>query len=231
MLASLDTSDTIALGAGIVAALAFGVAVWSVLVARGANKLSGESNEVARRALAHTERQTELAERVEQERARLASARAVMEADMSPLLYMSEGSSGNFRPLLRIRNVGDRDSGRTTVRVYMVAGQDMMAWDDEQTRHDRTRPITDPDLTLHHPATQAPLPVQYIERVIDNVTTTHACRDASRHPDGDPWFRRTEQAAGARRRPCGTRRRDVRVDGLHADRARPALVQLRWSRP
>ncbi len=90
----------------------------------------------------------------------------------SPLVYRATGSHGNFRPLVCIRNVGERDSGRATVRVYMVAGQDMMAWDDEQTRADRTRPLVDPDVPFSHPVTQAALPAQYIERVIENVTRT-----------------------------------------------------------
>ena len=51
MLPALDTSDSIALGAGVVAVLDLGVAVCSVLVARGANKLSADSNDLARRAL------------------------------------------------------------------------------------------------------------------------------------------------------------------------------------
>ena len=59
---AISTSDAIALGAGFVAVLAFVVAVWSVLVARGANRLSEDSNDVARRALHQTQRQTELAE-------------------------------------------------------------------------------------------------------------------------------------------------------------------------
>jgi hypothetical protein len=186
MLAALDTSDGIALGAGIVALIALGVAVWSAVEARnantlseqsntiaeGSNTLSKKSNEIAQEALQHSARGVELAESVEAERQRQAAARAVMQADMSPLIYVSEGSAGNFRPLVRIRNVGDRDSGSTTVRVYMVGGQDMMAWDDEQTRHDRARPLNDPDVTFQHPATQAALPAQYIERTVENVTTT-----------------------------------------------------------
>jgi hypothetical protein len=186
LLAALGTSDAIALGAAIVALIAVAVAVWSAGEARKANKLSQESNtiaegsnaiskesnEIAREALKHSARGVELAEASEQERIRQAQARAVMQAEFvpSPLVFVSDGSFGNFRPLVRVRNVGDQDSGRTTIRLYMVAGQDMMAWDDEQTRHDRVRPRIDPDVTFCHPTTQAPLPTQFIERTVENVT-------------------------------------------------------------
>jgi hypothetical protein len=186
VLAPLDTSDGIALGAGIVAALALGVAVSSVFVARRANKLSKESNtiaggskalskesnEIAREAVSHRARGVELAESAEVERQRRASARAVMRAEMVPLMFVADGNSGTFRPLVRVRNVGRSGQRANEVRVYMVAGHDLMSWDDEWTRHDRVRPVTDPDVTFHHPVTQADLPAQFIERTFENITTT-----------------------------------------------------------
>lgn len=170
MLAALHTSDGIALGAGVVAVLSLFAAVWSVVVSRGANKLSGDANDLARRALRHTERQTELAEATEEERARRASARAVMEADISPLILTVQATEALFRPLVRVRNTGDRDSGRVIVRVYMPSGRDLMAWEDSQARHDRERPIVDPDVKFYDVVTGAELQTQYIERVVQNVT-------------------------------------------------------------
>lgn len=172
LLAAIDASDGIALGASVVAVVALGVAVWSVLVARSANKLSEDSNEVARNALRHTERQTELAETAEQERVTQAHARAVVEADISPLTHTVQATEALFRPLVRVRNVGNRDSGKAIIRVYMPTGRDLMAWDDEHTRGDRKRPITDPDVQFHDITTGVDLPAQYIDRVVDNITPT-----------------------------------------------------------
>jgi hypothetical protein len=172
MLAAFHTSDGIALGAGVVALLSFGAAIWSVVVARGANKLSEESNELARQAVSHTARQTDLAEAAERERQRQAGARAVMKSDIAPLHHTVQASTALFRPLVRVRNEGERDSGRAVVRVYMQAGNDLMAWDDEHTRADRTRPINDPSVKFYDQASGAEIQTQYIQRIVDNVTPT-----------------------------------------------------------
>jgi hypothetical protein len=171
IVAGLGTSDSFALAAGIVAVFALIVATWSVVVARKANKISEGSNDIARDALSQTERQTALSEAAEQERLRLASARAVMKAEISPLIYTVQATDALFRPTVRVRNVGDRDSGRVIVRVYMPAGQDLMTWDDEQTRPDRTRPIHDPDKTFHEPSGRE-IRTQYIDRALENITPT-----------------------------------------------------------
>jgi hypothetical protein len=182
----LATSDAIALGAGIVAVLALGVAVWSVFVARGANKLSAkantlsegangiarESNDIAKEALQHSARGVELAEAKEAERQRQQNTRAVMEAEVSPLFCTVQATTALFRPLVHVRNTGERDSGPTIVRVYMQAGADLMSWDDEHTRHDRTRPVPDPAVKFYDPVTQAEMATQYLERRIDNITPT-----------------------------------------------------------
>lgn len=182
----LDTSDAIALGAAVVAVLALAVAVWSVFVARaanalsnesnkiaeGSNALSKESNDIAREALQHSARGVELAEASEQERVRQMQARAVMEAEISPLMHSVQASEALFRPLVRVRNVGTRDSGRVIVRVYMPAGRDLMAWDDEHARADRQRPIVDPDVMFHDVGTGAETQTQYIDRTIENITPT-----------------------------------------------------------
>jgi hypothetical protein len=179
--AALHASDVIALGAGVVAALSFFVAMWSVTVARGANTISEgsnalaqESNDIARAALQHNARGVELAESVEADRKRQEQARAEMQADLSPLFASSQTSMMYFRPLVRVWNVGTRDSGRTVVRVYMRVGEsaDLMAWDDEHTRNDRTRPIVEPDAKFYDPRNGTELPAQYLERVVDNVTPT-----------------------------------------------------------
>lgn len=169
----METTDWIALGAGIVAMIALGVSVWSVFVSRRANTLSEDSNTVAMAALAHTERQTALAEGAERERERQAKARAVMEVEAAPLKFIAEGSDGNFGVVVTIKNTGDRDSGRTSVRVYMVLGSNLMAWEDEWTKHNRVRPLPDPAQTFYHPTTQGALGAQYIERIIDNITPTN----------------------------------------------------------
>jgi hypothetical protein len=141
-------------------------------IAEGSNALSRESNDIAREALQHSARGVELAEASEQERARQTQARAVMEADISPLIHTVQASESLFRPLVRVRNVGQRDSGRVIVRVYMPAGRDLMAWDDEHTKPDRTRPIEDPDVKFHDLASGASTEAQYIDRTVDNVTPT-----------------------------------------------------------
>jgi hypothetical protein len=187
VLAALDTSEGIALGAGILAVLSFLVAVWSVTVARkanslsekankvaeGSNALSTESNEIARQALGHTARGIDLAESVEVERQRQDRASAKIEANLSPLFLTVQASTANFRAAVRLTNVSERESGRTVVRVYMSPYQsgDLMAFDDEHTRQDRVRPIVDPEVKFHDPS-GAELPAQYLQRTIDNISTT-----------------------------------------------------------
>jgi hypothetical protein len=186
--------------------LSFGAAVWSVIVARGANTISEESNALARKALGHTARQTELAESAEQERRRQEQARAVMEADISPLHLTVQASQALFRPLVRVRNKGDRDSGRAVVRVYMSAGQMLMAWEDEHHRGDRTRPIVDPDEAFFDSG-GSPIQAQYIERIVENVTPTMPVEFRIILPVGIP-----PEGQGVYRLPVRVR---VRAD--HAD--------------
>jgi len=173
VLVALDISDGIALGAGIVAMLSLIAAVLSVRVSRRANTLSKESNVIAREALDHTARQTALAESAETERVRQQQARAKVRAELSPLFVTAQASLMNFRPVVRVSNVGERDSGSAIVRVYMSPGQsrDLMAWDDEHNKTDRARPIADPEVKFYD-SKGAELPAQYLERVVENITPT-----------------------------------------------------------
>jgi hypothetical protein len=177
MLAALDASDAIALGAGIVSLISLAFAGWSVGVARKANKISEgsndlakESNDIAREALQHSGRSLELAEAVEADRQRHVQARAVMRAEVTPLFQTTQATMMNSRPKVVIRNVGDRDSGPTVVRVYMRAGSDLMAWEDEHHSPDRVRPIRDPEVVFTDISTGATFPTQYLERKLDNIT-------------------------------------------------------------
>jgi hypothetical protein len=157
-------------------------AVWSVVVARGANRLSAasnvvaeKSNEIAREALRHSARGIELAETAEAERLRKEHARAKIAADLSPLFVSEQATTVCFRPRVRVSNVGERDSGLAIVRVYMATlGQsgDLMAWDDESGKPDRTRPMIDPEVVLRDLSSGKRLATQYLERVVDNITTT-----------------------------------------------------------
>jgi hypothetical protein len=127
VIAAIDLSEGMALGAGIVAVFSLLAAVGSVVVARRANRLSAasnavaqESNEIAREALRHGARGIELAETAETERLRKENARAKIAADLSPLFVSEHASTVYFRPRVRVSNIGERDSGLTIVRVYMA---------------------------------------------------------------------------------------------------------------
>lgn len=174
MLSALSTSDSIALGAGIVAVIALGVAVWAVLVARGANDLSEESNDLAREALDHSARQTALAESADVDRQREKAARAAMTAELSPLFVKSNATAMYLRGTVKVVNSGDRDSGRVAVRVYMGVYQsaDLMAWEDQHHDHDRVRPVQGGEFQFTDVTTGAPIQTQFLDRTLDNVSPT-----------------------------------------------------------
>jgi hypothetical protein len=197
-----------------VAVLSLVVAGRSLSVARGANKISkaandisDESNNIAREALQHSGRSLQLAEAVETDRQRQAQARAVMEAEVTPLFQTTQASMMTSRPKVVVRNVGDRDSGPTVVRVYMRAGNDLMAWDDEHNSPDRVRPIRDPEVDFTDISTGATFPAQYLERRLDNITPSMPVEMRFVMPIAIP---RPEE---------GTRREPVRVviRAAHAD--------------
>jgi hypothetical protein len=162
----LTPGDWIALGVG---GAAFLGALAAVFVSLRSNGIAKEANDIARKGLAVAEREAE-------DRKREADARAVMSADLSPLQFGSHGTAGTARPVVVISNTGDRDSGRTVVRLYTqsAASGDLLTWDGEQTRPDPTRPIAAVEEERLHGPTGDPLPTHYIERTLSNVSTTMA---------------------------------------------------------
>lgn len=168
----LDAGDWVALGVGF---LGFLTGAGALVSSRRSNKLAKEANAISRDAERHSARAVELAEEEAGDRQRLAEARAAMEAALAPLQVTAEGSAINHRPTVTVTNAGSRDSGPTVVRVYMPVGQsaDSMCWDDEWGKDDRFRPIQVDDEPLYSPQ-NSPLPTQYIERQVSNVSTTMA---------------------------------------------------------
>src|SRR3954447_13967503 len=105
--------------AGLIVAIAAAVLAYlSWRASQEANRISGESNTLARRALGISEAEHEQRELERKARARLRVDVGVVDRDPDEQgVIRLGGTSGNLRLRIAVRNDGDRDAGRGKVEA------------------------------------------------------------------------------------------------------------------